>query len=64
MAQGRSTKIIKMITWTSKLSIKNSLSLALRRAGLKHQGLGFEAHILGFTAWDLGFGVGGWGSRV
>ena len=30
MAQGRSTKIISMITWirTSRLSIKNSLSLS------------------------------------
>jgi len=44
MAQGRSTKIISMIKWiwTSRLSIKNSLSL------------GFIVWDLGFRVWGLG----------
>jgi len=55
MAQGRSTKIISMIKWiwTSRWSIKNSLSLGF---GLWELGLG----VRGWRFRVRGQGVGGW----
>ena len=62
MAQGRSTKVISMIKWvrTSRLSVKNSLSLAPMCLGFGGSRLGLG---LGVRVWRA-FGFGFWGLKV
>ena len=51
MAQGRSSEIISMIRWirTSRMSIKNSLSL-----GFRDLVFGFRVHLLGSREHNVG----------